>query len=169
MAYSSSGLHRIGGASGVNLWIYQTTDAIATVNNGGIQSVEISQAGVGYLENPEVEAVEDLPPWNDYSNGYKEEGNETGPGPGGESLFADGLDNEGMITGVGVKKAGNHFNKPTVYVRSKLNSVTNGRAAIAEADLYDSGFSFLHSESDCSNVLQYVLFSILGLNKFIQL
>ena len=35
MAYSSSGLHRIGGASGVNLWIYQTTDAIATVNNGG--------------------------------------------------------------------------------------------------------------------------------------
>ena len=35
MAYSSSGLHRIGGASGVNLWIYQTTDAIATVNNAG--------------------------------------------------------------------------------------------------------------------------------------
>ena len=26
------------------------------------------------------------------------------------------FDNEGMITGVGVKKAGNHFNKPTVYV-----------------------------------------------------
>ena len=35
MAYSSSGLHRIGGASGVNLWIYQTTDAIGTVNNAG--------------------------------------------------------------------------------------------------------------------------------------
>jgi len=35
MAYSSSGLHRIGGASGVNLWIYQTTDAIATVNSAG--------------------------------------------------------------------------------------------------------------------------------------
>ena len=35
MAYSSSGLHRIGGASGVNLWIYQTTDAIATINNAG--------------------------------------------------------------------------------------------------------------------------------------
>ena len=35
MAYSSSGLHRIGGASGVNLWIYQTTDAIATVNTAG--------------------------------------------------------------------------------------------------------------------------------------
>lgn len=35
MAYSASGLHRIGGASGVNLWIYQTTDAIATVNSAG--------------------------------------------------------------------------------------------------------------------------------------
>ena len=35
MAYSSSGLHRIGGASGVNLWIYQTTDAIAAVNSSG--------------------------------------------------------------------------------------------------------------------------------------
>jgi hypothetical protein len=33
MAYSASGLHKIGGASGVNLWIYQTTDAIATVNS----------------------------------------------------------------------------------------------------------------------------------------
>ena len=35
MAYSATGLHRIGGASGVNLWIYQTTDAIATVNSAG--------------------------------------------------------------------------------------------------------------------------------------
>ena len=35
MAYSASGLHRIGGASGVNLWIYQTTDTIATVNSAG--------------------------------------------------------------------------------------------------------------------------------------
>lgn len=35
MAYSASGLHRIGGASGVNLWIYQTTDAIGTVNSAG--------------------------------------------------------------------------------------------------------------------------------------
>ena len=35
MAYSASGLHRIGGASGVNLWIYQTTDAVATVNSAG--------------------------------------------------------------------------------------------------------------------------------------
>ena len=35
MAYSASGLHRIGGASGVNLWIYQTTDAIAAVNSAG--------------------------------------------------------------------------------------------------------------------------------------
>tara|TARA_R110002020_G_scaffold100255_4_gene237217 strand:- start:2679 stop:2942 length:264 start_codon:yes stop_codon:yes gene_type:complete len=35
MAYSASGLHKIGGASGVNLWIYQTTDAIATVNTAG--------------------------------------------------------------------------------------------------------------------------------------
>jgi hypothetical protein len=35
MAYSASGLHRIGGASGVNLWIYQTADAIATVNSAG--------------------------------------------------------------------------------------------------------------------------------------
>ncbi len=120
------------------------TYATATVNNGGIQSVELSQAGVGYLENPEVEAVEDLPPWNDYSNGFKEEGNETGPGPGGESLFADGLDNEGMITGVGVKKAGNHFNKPTVYVRSRLNSVTNGKPAVAEADLYATFGNFFN-------------------------
>ena len=32
MAYAAAGLHRIGGGSGVNLWIYQTTDAIATVN-----------------------------------------------------------------------------------------------------------------------------------------
>ena len=63
------------------------THATATVNNGGIQSVEISQAGVGYLENPEIEAVEDLPPWNNYSNGFKEEEKETGPGSGGESLL----------------------------------------------------------------------------------
>ena len=35
MAYSASGLHRIGGASNVNLWIYQTTDAIAAVNSAG--------------------------------------------------------------------------------------------------------------------------------------
>ena len=35
MAYSATGLHRIGGASGVNLWIYQTTDAVATVNSAG--------------------------------------------------------------------------------------------------------------------------------------
>jgi hypothetical protein len=35
MAYSASGLHKIGGASGVNLWIYQTADAIATVNTAG--------------------------------------------------------------------------------------------------------------------------------------
>jgi hypothetical protein len=33
MAYASAGLHRIGGGSGVNLWIYQTVDAIATVNS----------------------------------------------------------------------------------------------------------------------------------------
>jgi hypothetical protein len=32
MAYASAGLVRIGGGSGVNLWIYQTVDAIATVN-----------------------------------------------------------------------------------------------------------------------------------------
>ena len=35
MAYSASGLHRIGGASGVNLWIYQPTAAIAAVNSAG--------------------------------------------------------------------------------------------------------------------------------------
>ena len=35
MAYSASGLHKIGGASGVCLWIYQTTDAIAAVNSAG--------------------------------------------------------------------------------------------------------------------------------------
>ena len=35
MAYASAGLHRIGGGSGVNLWIYQTVDAIATVNSAG--------------------------------------------------------------------------------------------------------------------------------------
>ena len=35
MAYSASGLHKIGGASGVCLWIYQTADAIATVNSAG--------------------------------------------------------------------------------------------------------------------------------------
>tara|TARA_Y100000114_G_scaffold139137_1_gene142850 strand:+ start:53 stop:316 length:264 start_codon:yes stop_codon:yes gene_type:complete len=33
MAYASSGLHRMAGATGVNLWIYQTTDSIATVNS----------------------------------------------------------------------------------------------------------------------------------------
>lgn len=35
MAYAASGLHRMAGASGVNLWIYQTADAIATVNTSG--------------------------------------------------------------------------------------------------------------------------------------
>ena len=32
MAYASAGLVRIGGGSGVNLWVYQTVDPIATVN-----------------------------------------------------------------------------------------------------------------------------------------
>ena len=54
------------------------------MKNGGIQGVGITQAGIGYLVNPEVEAVEDLPPWHNYSNGFKEEGKEAGPGPGGE-------------------------------------------------------------------------------------
>ena len=35
MAYSASGLHRMAGASGVQLWIYQTTDAIAAINTSG--------------------------------------------------------------------------------------------------------------------------------------
>ena len=35
MAYSSSVFHRIGGASGVILWIYQTTDTFATVYSAG--------------------------------------------------------------------------------------------------------------------------------------
>tara|TARA_Y100000004_G_scaffold138997_2_gene157755 strand:- start:1754 stop:2023 length:270 start_codon:yes stop_codon:yes gene_type:complete len=35
MAYSASGLTRIGGGSGVNLWHYTTTDTIATVNTAG--------------------------------------------------------------------------------------------------------------------------------------
>jgi len=35
MAYAASGLHRMAGASGVNLWIYQTADPIATVNTTG--------------------------------------------------------------------------------------------------------------------------------------
>ena len=35
MAYAASGLHRIGGSSGVNLWIYQTADAVAAVNSAG--------------------------------------------------------------------------------------------------------------------------------------
>jgi len=33
MAYAAAGLHRIGGGSGVNLWMYQTVDAIAAVNS----------------------------------------------------------------------------------------------------------------------------------------
>tara|TARA_B100000963_G_scaffold291861_1_gene261990 strand:- start:796 stop:1059 length:264 start_codon:yes stop_codon:yes gene_type:complete len=33
MAYAASGLHRMAGASGVNMWIYQTTDSVATVNS----------------------------------------------------------------------------------------------------------------------------------------
>jgi len=35
MAYSASGLTRIGGASNGDLWFYTTTDAIATVNTAG--------------------------------------------------------------------------------------------------------------------------------------
>ena len=35
MAYSASGLIRIGGGSGANLWMYQAADAIATVNTEG--------------------------------------------------------------------------------------------------------------------------------------
>ena len=35
MAYAAAGLHRIGGGSGVNLWMYQTADAIAAVNSAG--------------------------------------------------------------------------------------------------------------------------------------
>jgi hypothetical protein len=33
MAYAAAGLHRIGGASGLALWVYQTEDAIAAVNS----------------------------------------------------------------------------------------------------------------------------------------
>ena len=35
MAYAASGLHKMAGASGVQLFIYQTADAIATVNTSG--------------------------------------------------------------------------------------------------------------------------------------
>ena len=35
MAYADSGLTRLAGASGGNLWWYSTTDAIATVNTAG--------------------------------------------------------------------------------------------------------------------------------------
>tara|TARA_R100001369_G_C3219300_1_gene149687 strand:+ start:194 stop:460 length:267 start_codon:yes stop_codon:yes gene_type:complete len=35
MAFTASSLVRIGGGSGVNLWMYQTVDAIATVNTAG--------------------------------------------------------------------------------------------------------------------------------------
>jgi len=35
MAYSASGLTRIGGASNANLWFYTSADAIATVNTAG--------------------------------------------------------------------------------------------------------------------------------------
>tara|TARA_R100001510_G_scaffold32633_1_gene29103 strand:- start:605 stop:874 length:270 start_codon:yes stop_codon:yes gene_type:complete len=35
MAYSASGLTRLSGGSGVNLWHYTTTDTIATVNSAG--------------------------------------------------------------------------------------------------------------------------------------
>ena len=35
MAYSSTGLTRIGGASNGDLWFYTTTDAIGTVNTAG--------------------------------------------------------------------------------------------------------------------------------------
>ena len=35
MAYAASGLTRLAGASGGNLWWYSTTDAIATVNSAG--------------------------------------------------------------------------------------------------------------------------------------
>ncbi len=35
MAYTASGLTRIGGDSNGSLWMYTTTDAIATVNTSG--------------------------------------------------------------------------------------------------------------------------------------
>ena len=35
MAFTASSLVRIGGGSGVNLWMYQTADAIAAVNSAG--------------------------------------------------------------------------------------------------------------------------------------
>jgi len=35
MAYAASGLARIGGDSNGSLWMYSTTDAIATVNSAG--------------------------------------------------------------------------------------------------------------------------------------
>jgi|TARA_S200002703_G_scaffold46294_2_gene40166 hypothetical protein len=35
MAYSAAGLTRLAGGSGVNLYHYSTTDAIATVNTAG--------------------------------------------------------------------------------------------------------------------------------------
>jgi hypothetical protein len=35
MAFSASGLTRIGGASNANLWFYTSADAIATVNTSG--------------------------------------------------------------------------------------------------------------------------------------
>jgi hypothetical protein len=35
MAFSASGLTRIGGASNANLWFYTSADAIATVNTAG--------------------------------------------------------------------------------------------------------------------------------------
>ena len=46
MAYSASGLTRIGGDSNGSLWRYTTTDAIATVNTAGYFNDAANMLGV---------------------------------------------------------------------------------------------------------------------------
>ena len=47
MAYSASGLTRLSGGSGVNLWHYTTTDAIGDVNTAGYFNEASSEMNVG--------------------------------------------------------------------------------------------------------------------------
>ena len=90
------------------LYPQEVVEANATVVDGVIQKVNIKRKGKHHMELPEIEAVEDLQPWNLYNkgplsfnsweenaSGFRDENNGTGPGPGGEELVSKKLSAEG--------------------------------------------------------------------------
>ena len=64
------------------------SDAYAEIEGGEIKRVHVEKYGTGHMRKPEVEAIEDIPPWiDDNETKFWEENRDQGPGPGEKSWF----------------------------------------------------------------------------------